>query len=59
MTVGRIGELQEQRINDQAWVLEQRELIWEREEQLKDVETGMKSYVSTVTQRWSSILTKR
>ena len=59
MTVGRIGELQEQRINDQAWVLEQRELILEREEQLKDVETGMKSYVSTVTQRWSSTLTKR
>ena len=59
MTVGCIGELQEQRINDQAWVLEQRELIWEREEQLKNVETGMKSYVSTVTQRWSSILTKR
>ncbi len=62
--INRIGELQEEKIEDQARILElQRELILKREEELKAVHTTvekeMKSYSSAVTKNCSAALSTK
>ena len=62
--VDRVTELQEEKIEDQAWIIElQRELILKREQEVKavqtTVETEMKSYSSVLQKSYSSALSTK